>query len=491
MLLRDRPDALSAAAMPGRLGRDGWRSARLGPSAAQAIAVSVIIGSMIAFTALIGAAAPLAVISFVFLAHAASRLMAIAKHRPTPEPAALPKDADLPVYTVLVALCDEAPIIAQLMRALLALDYPREKLDIKFVLEAHDHATCAAIERYGLESHMSLVVAPPGTIRTKPRALNFALLFARGDLVTIFDAEDHPEPLQLRKAAAMFAHHPEVDCLQAALVPDNPCDGPVQALFTLEYAGLFDVVQNGLSNLDLPLPLGGTSNHLRRDVLDRIGGWDAYNVTEDAELGLRLWQKGSRIRTLSSVTYEEAPHTLRVWFNQRRRWSKGWLQTVIAHTAEPATTIRRVGGGRFALSAFTMAATLASMLAYPIGLACLAYRLIWGDALFSGDPVAMALDALWTGVLALGLLTAFLPPLIGLAQHRLHAFAGYLLMLPVYHLAISLATWVAVIDLYRTPFYWLKTEHGFARTSWRRTGNRPQKHMASAASAISAKTTEP
>ena len=225
----------------------------------------------------------------------------------TPRPLA---DAGLPTYSVLVPLLHEAVMLPQLVAALGALDYPPEKLDVRLLVEADDAETRDAIARLALPAHMRVMVVPPGLPRGKPRALQIALPFVRGDLVTVFDAEDVPEPGQLRRAAAVFAGAPAIlACLQASLVIDNARDGWLTATFAVEYAALFDVLNRGLDSLGWPILLGGTSNHFRTAVLREVGGWDPWNVTEDADLGLRLARLGYRVGTLASATDEASVPT--------------------------------------------------------------------------------------------------------------------------------------------------------------------------------------
>ncbi|MGL4438931.1 MAG: glycosyltransferase, partial [Bosea sp. (in: a-proteobacteria)] len=141
---------------------------------------------------------------------------------PTTLPTLPMPDAKLPIYTVLVPLYREAAVLDQLLAALLALDYPPSRLDIKILVEKHDDVTREALARHVLPAHVDVVVAPSGAPRTKPRALNVGLLEARGTLLTIYDAEDRPDPRQLRLAANLFARHsPDVACLQGRLVIDN------------------------------------------------------------------------------------------------------------------------------------------------------------------------------------------------------------------------------------------------------------------------------
>jgi len=230
-------------------------------------------------------------------------------------------EADLPVYTVFVALHREAKVVPRLAAALSAFDYPAAKLDIKFVIEAHDTETAAALKAAALPPGSEIVVVPPGLPRTKPRALNAALPLARGSCLVVYDAEDVPDPGQLRAAAERFARSDsKTACLQGRLVIDNQRDGPLQKCFALEYAALFDVLIPALATWNLPIPLGGTSTHFRTHILRAVHGWDAWNVTEDADLGLRLARAGYRVDDLPSSTFEEAPVYRRIeWHSVERR----------------------------------------------------------------------------------------------------------------------------------------------------------------------------
>ena len=218
---------------------------------------------------------------------------------------------------------------------------------MKFVVEDDDHETAAALRAAPLRPVCEIIVAPPGEPRTKPRALNVALPFVRGSLVTVFDAEDAPEPDQLRKAAALFARaRRELACLQASLCIHNRRDNWMTALFAIDYALLFDVFDKGASAAGLPFFLGGTSNHFRVAGLRALGGWDAYNVTEDADLGLRLARCGYRVDTMASRTYEEAPVEFGKLVAQRSRWMKGWMQTALVHCRAPSRLFADLGALR-------------------------------------------------------------------------------------------------------------------------------------------------
>ena len=238
-------------------------------------------------------------------------------------------DRILPIYTIIVPLHREGAVVAKLVSALRQLDYPREKLDIKLMIETDDSETHAEIAKLRLGAPFEIIAPPRSGPQTKPRALAAALPFARGSFVTVYDAEDEPEPGQLRDALAAFAlGPPELACVQAKLSIDNPRDGWFSRQFAAEYAGQFDVFLPALEKMDLPIPLGGTSNHFRTEALRHAGGWDPFNVTEDADLGMRLARFGYKIGVIDSTTWEEAPVGYSQWLRQRTRWFKGWTRLV-------------------------------------------------------------------------------------------------------------------------------------------------------------------
>jgi glycosyltransferase XagB len=237
-------------------------------------------------------------------------------------------DDEVPNYTVVVALYREASVVEDLVKSIDAFDYPKGKLDIKLVVEQRDLETLARIVELRLPARYEIVVAPSGKPQTKPRALNIALSCARGELVVVYDAEDIPAPDQLRLAASRFAADKKLDCLQGRLAIRNHSESWLSKLFAVEYAILFDVINPGLCALNLPIPLGGSSNHFRVRSLVGVGAWDEWNVTEDADLGIRLARFGYRVKALDSETWEEAPYEFGNWFRQRVRWQKGWMRPV-------------------------------------------------------------------------------------------------------------------------------------------------------------------
>ncbi|WP_294537018.1 glycosyltransferase family 2 protein [uncultured Rhodoblastus sp.] len=399
-------------------------------------------------------------LSLLFFGGIYVRSCAIAAHllRAPPPPRRLSERA-LPTYTIIAPMYREASVAAQFVAALKALDYPAAKLDVKLVLEADDFETSAALRAAGLAPNMEIVVAPPGAPKTKPRALNVALPLARGRLLTIFDAEDRPEPDQLRVAAEAYAAAgPRVACLQARLAVDNGGDGFFAYFFAISYAALFDVVNPGLGRLGMPMPLGGTSNHFRTDLLRRVAGWDAWNVTEDADIGLRLARFGYRVETIDSATYEDAPINFSDWLGQRTRWMKGWMQTLAVFLRTPRRNIRKMG----LFEAFSALCAMTSLIAGPLFGPFYVVRLIrdlwFGDLLAPQDPERLILDSFSLGIVLFGALVFVTPNLIGMRRRNLSA-SPVLLLAPVYLLALSFAAWRALWEWTRQPFVWTKTSH--------------------------------
>ncbi|MET3898712.1 cellulose synthase/poly-beta-1,6-N-acetylglucosamine synthase-like glycosyltransferase [Devosia sp. UYZn731] len=379
-----------------------------------------------------------------------------------PAPPERPDDAELPVYSVLVPLRDEAHMVPQLYAALRALDYPPEKLDIKFVVEDRSRATIDAVGRLPDDGSFSLICVPDAAPRTKPKALGFALPACRGDFVVVFDAEDRPHPDQLWQAAAAFRDQPDVQCLQAELLIDNADEHWLAGLFAGEYAGLFGTLLPALAEWQLPMPLGGTSNHFRIAALRDIGGWDAFNVTEDADLGVRLARSGYRTAMLASHTLEEAPTQWRSWLGQRTRWMKGWMQTFIVHTRYPITLRREMGWRSMFAFKITVLSMIVSPLLHTALLPTLLVQTAMNQYLFGGFGWTWA--ALHLGLLCFGYSTTLALTLIGLHRQRRYRLMVLQLLLPFYWLLLAIATLRALHELLDRPFYWAKTEHRVRKT---------------------------
>ncbi len=368
--------------------------------------------------------------------------------------------AELPVYTVLVPAYREPTVIGVLLANLEALDYPRPKLDILILLEAEDTDTLAAVRAAMPGTHVRVLIVPAADVTTKPRACNYGLQLARGQIITIYDAEDRPEPLQLRRAAVALARLPrETACLQARLAYFNADQNVLTKWFTAEYVTWFRHFLPGLVALQAPVPLGGTSNHLRAEVLREVGGWDPYNVTEDADLGLRLHRLRYAVGVLDSVTYEEANSDFINWVKQRSRWYKGYLQTWLVHMRHPVLLKRELGWRALAGVNLFVGGTPVLALLNP---------LFWGMTVlwFLGKP-HLILELFSGPVYYVAMLTwilgNFAMVYMGIMSIREAARPELLLsalLVPVYWVMMALAAVKAAVQLIRNPSFWEKTVHG-------------------------------
>ncbi|BBX76162.1 glycosyltransferase [Mycobacterium shinjukuense] len=363
-------------------------------------------------------------------------------------------DELLPSYTVLVPAYREEEVIGDLVRCLAGLNYPPQRLEVLLLVERTDTATQQAIAAARPPSYMRIVPVPPGPPRTKPRSCNAGLLVAKGELLVVFDAEDRPEPDQLRKAAAVFAADSgELACVQAALQTSNIRTSLLAHCFGVEYARRFRLTVPGLAALGAPFPLGGTSNHFRTRVLREVGGWDAWNVSEDADLGMRLHALGYRSDVVDSVTYGDAPDRLRDWISQRTRWHKGFLLTALVHTRSPRATMRRFGPrGLLSVVVFVLGTPLqflAQSIIFILGV---------GDALGYGGLIATEVDPAAISVVQLSSTLMWLATTY-LAQSERRSHLRAIAALPMYWLAHWVAAWRALYQLVTAPFLWEKTTH--------------------------------
>jgi cellulose synthase/poly-beta-1,6-N-acetylglucosamine synthase-like glycosyltransferase len=380
----------------------------------------------------------------------------------------VPNDDDLPVITILAPLFKDADAIASLSRAIDDLVYPAGKKDVKFLLEESDHETLNEARRLGLDLRYEMIVVPDVGPRTKPKACNAGLYLARGALTVIYDAEDLPECDQLLKAAAAFKDaDPRLACVQARLNYYNANDNWLTRMFALEYALWFDWLLPALQRLDAPIPLGGTSNFFRTKTLIKVGGWDPYNVTEDADLGLRLSRRGYRVQMLDSTTYEEANCRLDNWIRQRSRWIKGHLQTWLVHMRRPGALVKTTGWSGLISVQFFLAGNVFSALINPI-LWLFYLVLIISDASAAAQSVPAPLQWLNFAALALGsscfIAFAMLAPL----KRGWNDLSKFGFTAPLYWLLSSLAAYKALWQIVFRPYYWEKTDHVISKTAIRR-----------------------
>jgi cellulose synthase/poly-beta-1,6-N-acetylglucosamine synthase-like glycosyltransferase len=374
-------------------------------------------------------------------------------------------DEHHPVYSVLIACYREAHMARQIFESLSRLDWPRAKLQILLVCEADDIETIHAFQSLRLPDNFEIIAVPKLGPRTKPKALQYALSCARGKYVALYDAEDIPDPGQLREAWQKFKTVPgEVVCLQAPLDIDNADHGWLQQMFAFEYAALFRGLLPFLAANRMLIPLGGTSNHFKREALELVGGWDPFNVTEDADLGARLARHGLRSEVLSRPTIEDAPASLSIWLGQRSRWFKGWIQTWVAHNRRPWQFYRALGFRSFMVAQILFAGLILSSLFYPIMLATIvavvAFALLIGGGLADITQPQFYLDCLSIAVGYLAFFGLGAKASHGLGLRRLASIA---FGIPLYWFLHSIAAWRALFEYFHDPSYWNKTPHKIRR----------------------------
>lgn len=372
-------------------------------------------------------------------------------------------NADLPIYSVLVPMFKEPDVLPILAGALRRMDYPRSKLDIKLVLEDGDNETIQAAKDLALDATFEIIRVPRSQPQTKPKACNYALRLARGKYLTIYDAEDKPEPDQLKKAVAAFHRLGELTaCVQSRLNYFNPEENWLTRMFTLEYSLWFEMFLPALDRMQMPIPLGGTSNHFDMAKLREVGGWDPFNVTEDADLGMRFAALGYRVGMVNSVTYEEANTRLGNWIRQRSRWLKGYMQTWLVNMRHPIKFFREVKSrGLVCLHLFVGGAVL-SGLAYPfMMIPFIVWVITRTSALKPFYPYPVFLIGITNLTVGIGCLVYL--SMLAAAKLKHWKLVWYALTTPAYWFLHSIAAYKGLWQLATNPFYWEKTVHGLSK----------------------------
>ena len=369
-------------------------------------------------------------------------------------------DAELPIYSILVPVYKEPEVVPRLLKALSRIDYPREKLDVLLLMEEDDHETIASAKAANPPSFFRFIRVPASEPRTKPKACNYGLNFCRGEYVTIYDAEDIPESDQLRKAVAAFqTGGDDLICVQARLNYFNSHENYLTGMFTLEYTYWFDYLLPGLDRFKLPIPLGGTSNHFKLDKLIALGAWDPFNVTEDADLGIRASAQGYRVGVIDSTTYEEANKETVNWLRQRSRWIKGYMQTWLVHNRRPLQLLRQLGLKDWLSYQFFIGGTVWICLINPIMwgmfLIWILFQPAWMSNLFQGWVWNFAMFSL-----IVGNLSAILLNTTAALRRSRDRLLLYSITNPFYWVLHSIAAYIALYQLITKPFYWEKTNHG-------------------------------
>jgi cellulose synthase/poly-beta-1,6-N-acetylglucosamine synthase-like glycosyltransferase len=383
----------------------------------------------------------------------------------TKEELKLVMDEELPIYTILLPVYKEDKLIKKLIWNLQAIDYPRHKLDVKLLIEEDDDKTLNAVRNLDFPAIFEVIVVPFHMPKTKPKACNYGLHFARGKYLTIYDAEDIPDTDQLKKVVSLFGKLPsEYICVQSALNYFNRNENFLTRMFTLEYSYWFDYMLPGLDTLDIPIPLGGTSNHFKLQELVDLGAWDPFNVTEDADLGVRAYAKGHKIAIINSTTYEEANNEPFNWIRQRSRWIKGYMQTYLVHMRDPAKLVKKIGWKGFLGFNFFIGATPVIFLVYPLLLTFFICYIIFDlssiRTLFPDWVLFMSIFNLMVG----NILMIYVN-MMAVFKRRYYELILFAIANPIYWLMHSISAYKGLYQLITNPFYWEKTNHGLSKVN--------------------------
>ncbi|MCL8024597.1 glycosyltransferase [Nocardioides bruguierae] len=424
------------------------------------VAVFMVVSPMNTLIALVGLASAIYLVVSVYKFRLTLR--ALGTHleiEATPEEIAALDERTLPIYTILVPLYKEGNIVKRLVRDMNALDYPRTRLDVKLLCEEDDVETIDMIKSMELPPHFHCVVVPDSLPKTKPKACNFGLQVARGKYCVIFDAEDRPDPDQLKKAIIAFRQTADnVACVQGKLNHFNQDQNLLTAWFANEYSMHFELVLPAMGAAEQPIPLGGTSNHFKTSILRELGAWDPFNVTEDADLGIRLHREGYRTAMIDSTTLEEANSSVPNWIRQRSRWNKGYYQTWLVHMRNPIGLIAKIGLKDFISFNLTMGSAyvlLMNPIFWSLTTLFVFTQASFIQALFPGLVFYVASAMLFVGNFVFIYLN-----LAGSLQRGEFGITRTALLSPLYWGLMSWAAWKGFLQLFTNPFYWEKTEHG-------------------------------
>src|SRR3984957_17607980 len=425
-----------------------------------AAVIGAVVNIILTITAIISAFTLLYVIAVVYRSYLFTRSSkSNALEIVTDEEALTVPESEWPFYTILLPVYNEASVVIKLVENLAQMDYPARLLEVLILVEEDDEETLDALRSSHPPEQFKLVVIPPAEPRTKPKALNFGLTLAQGDIVAIYDAEDTPDVLQLRRAAlALGRYGPEVACVQAKLSYRNATQNIITKWFTVEYSMWFSFFLPGLVTLNAPIPLGGTSNHFRRSALRTLGGWDPYNVTEDCDLGIRMFREHYQIKVLESTTLEEANSDFINWVKQRSRWYKGYAQTLLVHLRHPRTLHQELGLKEVLLLVLFVGGTPLLALLNPLFWLLAALWWVAHPAFFGAImPTGVYFLGLVCGVIGNFIFAYFCMLSVRGAPRKLFLPA---ILMPLHWVMMSLGAVKAGLQLISDPSYWEKTQHG-------------------------------
>lgn len=362
---------------------------------------------------------------------------------------------DLPKYCVLLPMRNEpVPVVKALIDNMQKLNYPKDKLDIVMLVDIDDEYL-EDIKKLKIPNHFRILSSEATFPFTKPKVCNLGLITTDAEFVTVYDAEDAPDPDQLLKVLYKF-EDPKVSCVQCRLHYNNKKHNWLSKFFNLEYLTWFSTTIVGLSKVQgegAVIPLGGTSQHLKVKELVEIGGWDAVNVTEDCDLGLRLSRLGKTTVISDSHTNEIAVKELKHWIPQRTRWQMGFMVTYINHCKDIVNLYKELGFYRFMHFMFSIAGNFINPLITPL------LFIIWFRSYFLGYGGETFLNTLPHITLIGNLILIISIHLISSIKFQKGKFWYMSFLQPVYYLLQVITVHRAVYKLITAPYKWEKTAH--------------------------------
>ena len=363
---------------------------------------------------------------------------------------------DWPIYSILLPIYKEKGIFKQLYMAIESLDYPKDKLDIILLIEEDDIEIKEYLKNFNLPSYWRIIEIPDFQPKTKGKALNFGLYEAKGEFIVIYDAEDIPEKNQLKKAVLGFRKVLEnVVCLQSKLNYYNPNQNLLTKWFTAEYSSWFDLYLPGIDSIEAPIPLGGTSNHFKTEILKKLKGWDPFNVTEDCDLGIRIFKNGYRTKVLDTTTWEEANSELKNWIKQRSRWVKGYIQTYFVHIRNPFKLIKKMGMKNFIHFNLIVGGNFFVLCFNPVAWVFLFNWIIFSHKIYFPNIFFLII----TPTLLFGNVVFVIINILGVLKRKWYNLIIPAIFIPLYWVLMSIGALKGLFQFFKKPHYWEKTQH--------------------------------
>lgn len=367
---------------------------------------------------------------------------------------------ELPVVSVFIPLYHENEIIPQIFRYITDFDYPQDKLDIIFILESTDTETAKAFIDMHPPAHFKALLSPDVEPKTKPKAMNVAFKEARGDVLVIFDAEVLPERDQIKRAVATFKRFPEAKYLHTRMDVYNAEENWITKLYTAEFCYFYHYLMPGLIESKYPVPISGHSTYFRKEVIEKVGAWDAYNVAEDCDIGIRIYRKGfGSGAMLDSHTWEQSTTTIPTWVRQRTRWIQGFIQTSMVQLRYPLLLKRELGSWKnFLVFLFLVPGNVVLNM---LNMFQWVMFIIWNtthapflQVAYSGIVLYLATTCFLVGNF---LFTFF--SMYGLYERKHFRIVPWATLSFAYWIMLGIATFRAALHLFLHPHKWDHTKH--------------------------------